>query len=69
MNKLFKEIVDKLQPQLTLMGVSENIEFSISKLPAWDLQINYLIKYKSHKTYEDMVDEIITVLKSTNYFK
>ena len=69
MNKLIKEIVDTLYPQLRKLGVSENIEFSVSKLPAWDLQINYLIKYKSHKAYEDMVDEIITVLKSTNYFR
>ena len=64
MNKIIKEIVDTLQPQLRKLGVSENIEFSVSKLPAWDLQINYLIKYKSHKAYEDMVDEIITVLKN-----
>ena len=69
MNKLFKEIVDTLHPQLTVMGVSENIAFSISKLPDWDLQINHLIKYKSHKAYEKIVSEIITVLKSTNYFK
>ena len=69
MNKLIKEIVDTLYPQLRKLGVSENIEFSVSKLPAWDLQINYLIKYKSHKAYDDMVDEIITVLKSTNYFR
>ena len=69
MNKLFKEIVDTLHPQLTEMGVNENIAFSISKLPDWDLQINHLIKYKSHKAYEKIVSEIITVLKSTNYFK
>ena len=69
MNKLFKEIVDTLHPQLTVMGVSENIAFIISKLPDWDLQINHLIKYKSHKAYEKIVSEIITVLKSTNYFK
>jgi len=69
MNKLIKEIVDTLQPQLRKLGVSENVELSISKLPNWDLQINHLIKYKSHKAYEDTVNEIITVLKSTNYFK
>ena len=69
MNKLFKKIIDTLHPQLTELGVSENFEFIVSKLPDWDLQINHLIKYKSHKVYEEIVNEVITVLKSTNYFK
>ena len=69
MNKLFKKIVDTLHPQLRELGVSENIDFSISKLPDWDLQINHLIKYKSDKAYEDIVNEVTTVLKSTNYFR
>ena len=69
MNKLIKEIVDTLYPQLRKLGVSENIEFIVSKLPEWDLQINHLIKYKSHKAYEKIVNEVTNVLKSTNYFK
>ena len=69
MNKLFKEILDTLDPQLRELGVGEKIEFIISKLPNWDLQINHLIRYKSHNEFENIVSEIITVLKSTNYFK
>ena len=69
MNKLFKEIIFTLHPQLRELGLSENIEFSVSKLPDWDIQINHLIKYKSLKEFEKIVNEIIIVLKSTNYFK
>ena len=69
MNKLFKEIIFTLHPQLRELGLSENIEFSVSKLPDWDIQINQLIKYKSLKEFEKIVNEIIIVLKSTNYFK
>ena len=69
MNKLIKEIVDTINPQLRKLGVSENIEFIVSKLPEWDLQINHLIKYKSHKAYEKIVNEVTNVLESTNYFK
>jgi hypothetical protein len=44
MNKLLKEILDKLHPQLRDLDFIENIDFSLSKLPDWDLQINYLIR-------------------------
>ena len=69
MNKLFKEIKEELFPQLIEMGFNENIEFSISNISDWDLQINQLVKHKSHKEYLKLVNVIITVLKSTNYFK
>jgi arginyl-tRNA synthetase len=69
MNKLFREIVVTLHPKLKELGFTENIEFIISKLPDWDIQINYLIKYKSHKDYKNLVNVIIAALKSTNYFK
>ena len=69
MNKLNKKIIETLHPPLRKLGVSENIEFNISKLPDWDIQINHLIKYKSHKAYENIVNEVTNVLKSTNYFK
>jgi arginyl-tRNA synthetase len=69
MNKLLKEILDKLHPQLRDLDFIENIDFSLSKLPDWDLQINYLIRYKSHKDYKNIVKILITTLKSINYFK
>ena len=69
MNKFIAEIKDILDPQINELGFDQKFEFFISKLPAWDLQINYLIRYKSHKKYENLVNLIFEVLKSTNYFK
>jgi arginyl-tRNA synthetase len=69
MNKLLKEIKDTLFPQLIRLGVDENIEFSISKLPDWDLQINFLIKYKNKKEFKNLSKVITSVLVSTNYFR
>ena len=69
MNKLITEIKEKLAHLIKDIGINENIEFNISKLPEWDLQINTLLKYKSHKQYKNLVEIISTELKSTDYFK
>ena len=69
MNKQLAEIKEKLKTKLQVFGVNKNIEFNISKLEKWDLQINTLISYKSHVDYDNLINVLITVLKSTNYFK
>jgi len=69
MNKQLAEIKEKLKTKLQVFGVNKNIEFNISKLEKWDLQINTLISFKSHVDYDNLINVLITFLKSTNYFK
>jgi arginyl-tRNA synthetase len=69
MNKFLKEIKNAIFSQFIDLGINENIEFSLSKLPEWDLQINNLIKYKNHNEFKNLVNIIISILNSTHYFK
>ena len=64
MNNLLNQLNNELQTELS--GVE--IDFRISKIEDYDLQINNLVRYKNTPEFKDITTKLISYLEKQNIF-
>ena len=65
MNNLLSQLNNELETELS--GVE--IDFRISKIKGYDLQINNLVRYKNTPEFKDITRKLIAYLEKQNIFK
>ena len=69
MNFLINEIKKEINSKLHENQVTQNIEFFISKLENYDLQINSFVGLKNSPIFDEITNIVIEILDSKNIFK
>ena len=69
MNNLFNELIDLLNKEFKKFDLDENVQFNLSKIPEFDMQINNLVKHNKAKFFDNLQKNIIEILDSTNFFQ
>ena len=69
MNFLINEIKKEINSKLQENQVTQNIEFFISKLENYDLQINSFVGLKNSPIFDEITNIVIEILNSKNIFK
>ena len=51
MNNIYKNLNDSITNELKMFNLDEDVQFSLSKVDGYDLQINNLVKYNKEKFF------------------
>ena len=51
MNNIYTNLIDSITDELKVYNLNENVQFSISKIDEYDLQINNLVKFNKEKFF------------------
>ena len=68
MNNVFNNLINSLSGEFKKYELDEKIQFSVSKIAGYDLQINNLVKYNKSKYFHELQENIIKTINSSNIF-
>ena len=68
MNNIFNNLTNSLLEEFKKLELDEIIQLSISKIPGYDLQINNLVKYNKSDYFNELQENIIEKINSSNIF-
>jgi arginyl-tRNA synthetase len=68
MNNVFNNLINSLSGEFKKYELNEKIQFSISKIAGYDLQINNLVKYNKSNYFHELQEKIIKTINSSNIF-
>ncbi len=68
MNTVLNKVREELNSVFDEFNINEKIQFSISKINDFDIQINNLVKYKSHNSIKELKDTLLQKLNESEYF-
>jgi arginyl-tRNA synthetase len=54
---------------LKMFNLDEDIQFSLSKIDGYDLQINNLVKYNKEKFFSKLQEQIVEIIKESQIFE
>ena len=69
MNNIFNELINLLNREFKKFDLDEAVQLNLSKMPAFDMQINNLVKYNKEEYFNDLQKNIIKILDSTQFFQ
>ena len=52
MNNIYTNLIDSITNELKVFNLDEDVQFSLSKIDEYDLQINNLVKYNKEKFFQ-----------------
>ena len=53
MNNIYTNLIDSITNELKVYNLNENVQFSLSKIDGYDLQINNLVKFNKEKFFQN----------------
>ena len=68
MNTILNNLREKLNNIFAKFDIDESVQISISKITDFDIQINNLVKYKNHKSIEEIKNHLLKELDKSEYF-
>jgi arginyl-tRNA synthetase len=68
MNNVFNNLTNSLSEEFKKYELDEKIQFSVSKIAGYDLQINNLVKYNKSDYFHELQENIIETINSSNIF-
>ena len=68
MNNIFNNLINSLLGEFKKYELNEKIQFSVSKIAGYDLQINILVKYNKSNYFHELQEKIIKTINSSNIF-
>jgi arginyl-tRNA synthetase len=68
MNNVFNNLINSLLGEFKKYELNEKIQFSVSKIAGYDLQINILVKYNKSNYFHELQEKIIKTINSSNIF-
>ena len=69
MNNVFNNLTDSLSVEFKNFDLDEVVHFSLSKLTDYDLQINNLVKYNKARYFNELQENIIKKINSSEIFQ
>ncbi len=69
MNNIYKNLTDSISNEFKVFNLDEDVQFSISKIDGYDLQINNLVKYNKEKFFSKLQEKIIEIISESQIFE
>jgi arginyl-tRNA synthetase len=69
MNNIYKNLNDSITNELKKFNLDEDVQFSLSKIDGYDLQINNLVKYNKEKFFSKLQEQIVEIIKESQIFE
>ena len=69
MNNIYTNLIDSITDELKVFNLNEDVQFSISKIDEYDLQINNLVKYNKEKFFSKLQEKIVEIIKESQIFE
>ena len=69
MNNIYTNLIDSITDELKVFNLNEDVQFSLSKIDEYDLQINNLVKYNKEKFFLKLQDKIVEIIKESQIFE
>ena len=69
MNNIYTNLIDSITNELKVFNLNEDVQFSISKIDEYDLQINNLVKYNKEKFFSTLQEKIVEIIKESQIFE
>ena len=69
MNNIYTNLIDSITNELKVFNLDEDVQFSLSKIDEYDLQINNLVKYNKEKFFSTLQEKIVEIIKESQIFK
>ena len=69
MNNIFNNLTDSLSKEFKKYDLDEVVQFSLSKISGYDMQINSLVKYNKLEFFKELEDKIIKKIQASELFK
>jgi arginyl-tRNA synthetase len=68
MNNVFNNLINSLSREFKKYELDEKIQFSVSKIAGYDLQINNLVKHNKSDYFHELQEYVIKTINSSNIF-
>ena len=68
MNNIFNNLTTSLSEEFKKFDLDEAIQLSMSKIAGYDLQINNLVKYNKSDFFDELQENVIETINSSNIF-
>ena len=69
MNSIYTDLIDSITNELKVFNLNEDVQFSLSKIDEYDLQINNLVKYNKEKFFSTLQEKIVEIIKESQIFE
>ena len=69
MNNIYTNLIDSITNEFKLFSLDEDVQFSLSKIDGYDLQINNLVKYNKEKFFPKLQEKIVEIIKDSHIFE
>ncbi len=69
MNNIYTNLIDSITNELKVFNLDEDVQFSLSKIDKYDLQINNLVKYNKEKFFSTLQEKIVEIIKESQIFE
>ena len=69
MNNIYTNLIDSITDELKVFNLNEDVQFSLSKIDEYDLQINNLVKYNKEIFFSTLQEKIVEIIKESQIFE
>ena len=69
MNNIYTNLIDSITNELKVFNLDEDVQFSLSKIDEYDLQINNLVKHNKEKFFSTLQEKIVEIIKESQIFE
>ena len=69
MNNIYTNLIDSITNELKVFNLDEDVQFSLSKIDEYDLQINNLVKYNKEKFFSTLQEKTVEIIKESQIFE
>ena len=69
MNNIYTNLIDSITNELNVFNLDEDVQFSLSKIDEYDLQINNLVKHNKEKFFSTLQEKIVEIIKESQIFE
>jgi len=69
MNNIYTNLIDSITNELKVFNLDEDVQFSLSKIDEYDLQINNFVKYNKEKFFSTLQEKIVEIIKESQIFE
>jgi arginyl-tRNA synthetase len=69
MNNIYTNLSESIKNEFKVFDLDENVQFSLSKIDGYDLQINNLVKYNKENFFQTLQDKIVEIIIGEQIFE
>ena len=69
MNNIYTNLSESIKNEFKVFDLDEDVQFSLSKIDGYDLQINNLVKYNKENFFQILQEKIIEIIIREQIFE